>query len=253
MRILTFPFRSIRQAIMEKFILRGHSSKGNSREAVFCLNLPKAKTFSPVAVKNCEIKTYSEQLISHAVMRRKKPISQYQKSHVRPYVIIDGVLQNLPKTLQQLLSAHPFPLSQGPITLRLDTNTETKETVADVAKAQTVFSHCDTQACGRWVPTVLGTAAWTGKQDGGNYMVTELDMNIQGVASTMDMSLVYTCQLSRCTVECSCNVCRVVRNGCCKTRHLSELCKKCNSQCVTHQIKVPYLFDPSTDLYTMVT
>ena len=176
MRIITFPFRSIRQAIMEKFILRGHSSKGNSREAVFCLNLPKAKTFSPVAVKNCEIKTYSEQLISHAVMRRKKPISQYQKSHVRPYVIIDGVLQNLPKTLQQLLSAHPFPLSQGPITLRLDTNTETKETVADVVKAKRVFSHCDTQACSWWVPT------------------------------------------------------------------------PCD-----HQIKVPYLFDPSTDLHTMVT
>ena len=239
---------------MEKFILRGYSSEGSNREAVFCLNLPKVKTFCPaVAVKNCEPKTYPEKLILNAVMRRKKRISRYEKSHIRPFAIIGDVLQHLPKTFQQLLSDHPFPISQGPIVVPLDTNTEAKETVADVLKAKTVFSHCDTQACGRWVPTVLGPAAWTEKQGKGNYMVTESDMNIQGVASLMDMSLVFTCQLSKCTIECPCHVCRVARNGCCKSRHWYERLKKSNSQCITHQIKLPYMFDAATDLYTMVT
>ena len=36
-------------------------------------------------------------------------------------------------------------------------------------------------------------------------------------------------------------------------RHSSLLCSKCNPQCSAHQIRVLYLFDPTADLYTIVT
>ena len=113
---------------MEKFILRGYSS---DQEGVggrkFGLNLPQAKTFKLVAVKNCETTTYPEKLILSAVMRRKTRMRQHEKSHIMPIVLVDNDVLNLPKTLQQILSSHPFPLSQGPIILPLDTNTEPRK------------------------------------------------------------------------------------------------------------------------------
>ena len=92
--------------------------------------------------------------------------------------------------------------------LPLDTRTYDKRTVAEVLKARTIFSHCETQACGRWAPKALGTAAWTDTSDKGTYVVTEPDQDIQGVSSTRDMSMVFTCQSLKCIIECPCQVCR---------------------------------------------
>ena len=236
---------------MEKFIVRGFTSK-ESDQAIYCLNLPRAKNFSQIAIKNCESKTFPVNLIKHAVERRQKPMSTYEKSHIRPKAIIDSVLINLPKTLQQILSCHPYPLNQGPIVLPIDTNTETKKSVNDVLKDRTIFSHSDTQTCGKWVPVVFGPAAWTKPQSKGNYEVTDIDMSIHGAASTMYMSVVYTCHLAGCCIDCPCHICRV-SSVCCKSRHLPQLCKKCDSQCPSHQITVPYMFDAATNLYTVIT
>ena len=169
---------------MEKFILHGYSNKG----AAFLLNIPKAKTFSQTAVKNCEAETLPEQLVLRAVNRRKGSISPYEKAHIKPSANVNGEFVKLPRTLQQILGAHPFPLSQGPVVLPLDTRTEDKKTVAEVLQAKTMFSHCENQACGLWTPQVLGTAAWTDTTDGGTYVVTEpadQDIKLQGVANTM--------------------------------------------------------------------
>ena len=68
----------------------------------------------------------------------------------------------------------------------------------------------------------------------------------------MDMSVVYSCHLAGCTIECPCHICQVP-SVCCKSRHKSELCKMCDSQCQSHQITVPYMFDASTNLYTIIT
>ena len=84
-------------------------------------------------------------------------------------------------------------------------------------------------------------------------MVAEPDQDIQGVASTWDMSMVFTCQFLKCVIECPCQVCRASRNICCKSRHSQELCKRCMPQCNQHKLKVPYLFDPATDLFTIVS
>ena len=238
---------------MEKFILRGYSNEGNQSGAPFFLKIPKAKTFSEIAVKNGELKTSPEKLILHAVNRRKGPMSPFEKTHITPFVSVNGEVLKLPKTLQQILTAHPYPLSQGPVVLPLDTRTEDKKTMAEVLRDKTIFTHDETQACCRWAPSVLGTAAWTETRDEGTYVVTQPDQNIQGVASNIDMSMVFTCQFLKCVIHCSCQVCQVSRNVCCKSRHCHQLCKKCNTQCPNHQVKVPYLFDASTDLFTMIT
>ena len=242
---------------MEKFILRGYSNdEYNSKKTPFYLRIPQAKTFDQVqiAVKpNCEEETFPEKLILEAVNRRKSPIIPYENAHIHPRAIIDGKIQPLQATLQQMLSEHPFPLSQGPIVLPLDTRTEEKKTVDDVLKNKTVFAHSETQACSLWSPDVLGTAAWTDTRDKGTYVVTQPDKEIKGVASTMDMSMVYTCQLLKCVIECPCQVCKLSRNVCCKSRHSLDCCDSCNPQCRTHSLWVPYMFEPATDQYTMVT
>jgi hypothetical protein len=55
--------------------------------------------------------------------------------------MVDRKIERLPKTMQQLLLSHPFPVNQGPLITALDTNTEGKKSVAEVMKARTVFSH----------------------------------------------------------------------------------------------------------------
>ena len=228
---------------MEKFTVRGYYPSDSRRS--FILNLPSAKRFLHVVVKNAEMMTNPELMISKAVKRHK-----HETTHVTPYAMIDGKFVNLPKTLQQILVSHPFPLNQGPVNIVLDTNTEAKKSVAEVLKAKTVFSHTDTQICAQWVPEVIGKNAWNGQ---GSYRVTDLQFRVQGAASTVNMGLVYTCQKSGCVIHCPCHICTDTMHDCCKERHRSELCSKCNQQCTIHKITVPHMFNPATDQFTFVT
>ena len=58
---------------------------------------------------------------------------------VQPTAEINNKSLEVPKTLQKLLSPHPFPLSQGRIILPLDLQTDAS--VNHVLSAKTVFSH----------------------------------------------------------------------------------------------------------------
>ena len=77
---------------MEKFILHGYSNEGIKSGAPFFLKIPKAKTFSEIAVKNGELKTSPEKLILHlhSVNRRKGPMSPSDKTHITPFVSVNG-------------------------------------------------------------------------------------------------------------------------------------------------------------------
>ena len=118
-----------------------------------------------------------------------------------------------------------------------------------------MFSHNETQVCAKYSPSAKVTTAWNVRDDHEtvvDYKVTELDVKVEGVASTSSMNLVYTCQLQSCCIECPCRLC-TAQDDCCKLRHRSLLCNKCNPQCNLHGIKVPHVFDRTTDLYTIVT
>ena len=239
---------------MEKFILRGYNS---SRPGAYSeIKVPKAKTFETVAVKKGEEKIYSAELIMTAVKRRKtfNHFRDFETCHIEPFAQIDNKSTKLSKTLQQLLTPHPFPLSQGPLILPLDLETNTNASVDHVVSAKTVFSHSPSQPCGLWDPAMSGLAAWTTNIVENTFSFHDDNLlSIAGVSSLMDMSVVYTCQLHSCVIKCPCNVCRATPGDCCNSRQSRLNCKTCNPQCSAHQITDPYTFNPSHDLYTIVT
>ena len=49
----------------------------------------------------------------------------------------------------------------------------------------------------------------------------------------------------------SCSLCNDYKT--CKLLCRDEVCGRCNGQCLSHQIKLPRLFNPETDLFTLVT
>jgi hypothetical protein len=232
---------------MEKFIVRGYSSK--DKDAPKCiLDIPPAKNFNVVAVKNSEQVLQSSLLLSRAVSR-----SKYESSHAKPFAMIDGKSTYLPGSLRHLLNGHPYPVSQGPVMIPLDTNTDPKRLPHIVIGYKTVFTHNHTQKCVRWVPEVTGVAAWTEDED--SYSVSDLEFRIQGAASTMDMGVIYTCHMSGwsgCVIYCSCSVCTKTRSHCQKL-HRKEPCSECNTQCTTHQIMLSRIFDTETDQYSIIT
>ena len=237
---------------MQQLFLNGYSHSGGAN---ITLALPHSKWFRHVGkdglpfipfVHNQEKKTCPELLISGAVMRKK-----YMTDHVNPSVVIDGKPLDLPKTLQDILLAHPLPCSQGPLRMPLYSNTVTQE-----IQDKTLFWHSDSQPCALWVPSVKGVSAWSDHHGEATYKVKDnLEFKLQGAAMTRSTrSMIYTCTLLGCVIECPCNIC-ITTNFECKLQHtrFSGLCIKCNPQCGLHQLKVPHMFDATSDLYTIVT
>ena len=189
-----------------------------------------------------------ELLLDIAVNRKKSEIF-----HIFP----QNRTEKLPKTLQTILSKHPFPLSQGPVVLTTDCLTTEKyennpflcKSISEVLTDKTVFYHNESQDCYEWHPLSRGVSAW----EGAKYEVKPVVGPVLcGPASTMRMGIVYTCNLSRCLVFCPCTICTDDRKTCqrsCK----NEICSDCNAQCIDHVIKVARLFSPATDHYMMVT
>ena len=231
---------------MDKFISRGEHMRTREK---FLLNLPVSRRFCHVAVRSSETRMFPELFIAMAVKKMK-----CKNFHTFPFASIEG--EDYSKTLHHLLLKHPFPLSQGPMILPLDSNLQASKSLDQVVKEKTVFSHHEAQICAKYSPSAKVSLAWHARDDHDetvDYEVTELDVKVvEGVASTSCMKLVYTCQFNRCFIECPCRLCSAP-DDCCKTRHSSELCENCNPQCEEHKIKVPHLFDPTTDQYTIVT
>ena len=83
-------------------------------------------------------------------------------------------------------------------------------------------------------------------------MLLESEQTIQGAASNIDMTLMYTCQLNKCRIYCPCAICNDVRETC-KLLCKDFPCQNCNSQCNKHAVKIPRTFNPEEDLFTLIT
>ena len=210
------------------------------------LQLPIAKHFVLNAVKNGEKALRVNELVTEAVNKDK------DLEHVKPYLGSGNERQDVPKTLQHVLSHHPFPLSQGTLCLQLGSVASDSKSQHNVMVKNMVFKHCsDDQRCQEWVPKVPGIPCWAG--DNETYNVGEVKFSIEGAASTMSMEIVYTCNLSKCVIFCACRICRD-KTFCSKQVHIKvETCRKCSRQCTIHALKMPRLFNVEVEMFTMVT
>ena len=248
---MVFAFQSF-PCTMEKFILSGIQFSPPCHQIQ--ITIPSAKKYETVAVKNAETTIFPHELVIEAVKRRKMFDKHREKGqcHVEPKLFIDDHFVNLPKTLQHLLAPHPFPLSQGPVILPLELEVDPSASLDQLLASKTMFSHPRDQSCGLWVPNVFGLAAWTTENSFSIYEQSEVS-SIVGVSSLRDMSVVYTCTNQSCVIKCPCHVCRAPRGDCCQSKQSRLDCKMCSPQCSLHQISVPYMFNPSQNLYTIFT
>ena len=225
---------------MEKFSSVGQKNMMGPGSFKYHLKIPKAKEFVINAVKNGEEVLSINELISRAVKRDK-----FCPFHVRSCIDKNGLIVDIPKTLQTIVVAHPYPLSQGPVIPPLDCMTEEKMTEREVINTRTMFRHNNDQRCLEWIPVGKTNLYPT-------YNVKDLKQHIQGTVCNSDMSLSYTCQKMGCIVHCSCSICRDKRVTC-KLQCKLEVCSDCNSQCNQHELKLPRLFNPESDHFTLIT
>ena len=226
----------------------GFSHKLGKRQ--FHLTIPKSKHYKVLAVRDGEQELLEELFVEKAVTIDESEALH----HSQPFVKIG---EDLPRTLQKILLKHPYPLSQGPVMLPVDCLTSEHferspipKSFSEVLTTKTVFSHGESQGCFEWLPMINGVTAWGQKTP--SYDTKNLTFSVSAVASTRDMSVVYTCNFTKCVIHCPCTICRDRRVNCkflCKT----EVCCGCNSQCTQHEIKVARLFQFGTDHYTLKT
>ena len=117
----------------------------------------------------------------------------------------------------------------------------------EVFGERTEYSHCVEQECFSWIPTEMGVEAWKGIYD-----VSKNRTRISGASSTTDMSILYTCTHHGCLIYCPCSCCGDKKVSC-KKICKNFPCEDCSSQCTEHSIRLPRIFDPARDHYTMVT
>ena len=93
---------------MEMFLVTGLSSSSPKK---LQLILPAGKHYKIHGVKNGEADLKTEALLDKAANRRKS-----LAFHITPVVWIDGHGQDdMPRTLQHILSRYPHPVGQGPV------------------------------------------------------------------------------------------------------------------------------------------
>ena len=140
---------------MEMFLVTGLSSSSPKK---LQLILPAGKHYKIHGVKNGEADLKTEALLDKAANRRKS-----LAFHITPVVWIDGHGQDdMPRTLQHILSRYPYPVGQGPVVFPLDFYTAEKRkyelrpaptrSESDVLTAKTLFSHDTSQICYEWHP-----------------------------------------------------------------------------------------------------
>ena len=185
---------------MEKFSIVGSKSDNTK----FDLAIPKAKHFKIQAVFKGEKQLQLQDVINDAVQSKHKPYGCATYDHKKPFIITENrSWLDLPKSLQHILVKHPLPLSQGPVLLPLDTDTEDKLTIGDVLRMKTCFSHNGSQPCSEWFPVSIGGSDWREAR----YELRELRYSLSGAASTRSMGLVYTCTSNNCVIHCPCTIC----------------------------------------------
>ena len=246
---------------MEKLVVLGHHRQHPTRE--FKLNLPKAKHFALVAVKDGEKEIDTKRVIEHTVYKSSMSL-EHQVRHTVP--ILDKPcekIEYLSRSLQSIFLKQPFPINQGPVILPFECKGRMWEdggvkvnarSAEEVLKQRVVFHHGADQLCGDWHPVVTGIPAWknTSFIPPRSYEVRDHAIRIQGAASLRDMSIVYPCNHLCCSVRCPCTVCQDKREQC-NTECRDEICHNCNTQCKKHQIKLPREFDANYDHCMLVT
>ena len=246
---------------MEKFVVIGQHHQHPTRNLK--LNLPKAKHYAHVAVKDGEKVLDTKCVIEHAVYKSSMSL-QHQVRHTVPYLNKPGEkIEYLPRSLQSILIKQPFPLNQGPVNLPFECEGRMWEdggvkvnarSAEEVLKQRVVFHHGADQLCGDWHPVVTGIPAWKNTSHilQRSYEVKDQTIRIQGPSSLKDMSIVYPCNQLCCSVRCPCFVCLDKRDNC-KIECNMDICQNCNSQCSEHQIKLPRDFNPDHDHCMLVT
>ena len=224
---------------MHKFFILAGDPKSDDRRLK--LSLPKSKHFQHQAVKGGEQEPVSN-LIAKAVTTSKAC-----PWHKMPY----GESGYVPRSLQQILTRSSFPLSQGPVVLPIDCNTEAMKLSAEVLADKTVFEHSDQLNCHEWVPIEAGVSAW--EKVGITFCVKAPAVKLSGAASLRNMAQVYTCSKQGCVVHCPCRICRDVSNEDCRKICKDYPCSTCTRQCSEHSVKLPRLFNVNTDHFMMVT
>ena len=130
-----------------------------------------------------------------------------------------------PDVIMKILHGHPCPLGQGPFIHQIDHYQEQRYEWAPF----TMFRHDIDQACFEWFPVEKN--GWMI-----NYVVkpiTKKEYHLEGPASHLDLSIVYTCMLGKCIIHCCCVVCMDKSNNCRRSCKM-DVCKECSSQCTAH-------------------
>ena len=137
----------------------------NSDNIKFDLVIPKAKHFQIQAVFRGEKQLQVPHVINDAVQSKHKPWGFSTYDHIKPFIIEEsGSRLDLPKSLQHIIAKHPLPLSQGPVLLPLDTDTEDRLTISEVLSMRTCFKHNESQPCSEWVPVSIGGSGWRDRE-----------------------------------------------------------------------------------------
>ena len=136
---------------------------------------------------------------------------------------------------------------------------------SDIMTAKTIFSHDKKQECGRWFPLKSGIDSWADnscyttigdlKIEDGSYEVSSSDKStFYGPATSLgDKNIIFTCEFGHCTILCSCRICTIDKFRCEDDGCEIASCEHCSYQCLEHNLKLPWTFNPKTDQYTMVT
>ena len=170
------------------------------------------------------------------------------------------------QTLENFYATHQYPVAQGPAHPPLDRAQHVlqEKTDHEVFADRTVFHHENKlQVCYEWKPVKAGIDAFGGdlnisenKSSAGisGYDLKKVtNLKIEGAASLVDMSIVYTCNLQNCVIHCSCKVCTDTSSAC---RNICQEfpCENCSSQCTEHKfVGLHRLFEHSKDHFTIIT
>ena len=238
---------------MNKFQIAGRAQVDVTRK--FFLTIPVSKNYEALEVKKCVSTGKAKDIIIEAV-RTKEALKNHH--------ICEG------PSLKYLLSSHPYPLSQGPVNGPLDSAmdeaysptakdeqklpNDSRKSLEEVMHYRTIFTHSDMQECGEWLPSdEIDSEDTMNRFTQKLYKITNQTYQIHGPASAMEnMDVVYTCNHLKCVIHCPCSIC-CDRRHTCKNICGTEVCQKCNSQCIKHEIKPPRAFDPEIDSYTIIT
>ena len=221
---------------MKKFTFTGHVKDDTSTK--YHLTVPRAKHFELKLIGNGEQDLQIQKLVTDAVRRGRELYSKHkipnvgirQKDNPNPnYIIVHNT--HVPRTLQNILLRSEYPLSQGPVIPQLDCATEDKKSEKEIMVSKTIFTHEKSQKCFAWHPKQSGISSW----EGNGYEIYNTEFNIQGAASALNKTILYTCPFLMCVIYCPCSICR---DG---------------NQCGDHILLLPRLFDVTIDHFTMKT